>query len=126
SPPTSRDCAEDNPMQTIRVLLLTALALVASACNPPEQAAQPAAPAATESSPAEPAAQVAAPSADPVPAEQSGNTAEPVEESAGTEDATAGKDIVLASPAQAAPRPQTWRLREGAHFRTFTSAQGRS
>ena len=63
--------------------------------------------------------------ADTPSSEGAGSAAQPVEESAGTEDA-AGKDIVLANPAQPAAAPKAWRFREGAHFRAFTSAQGTS
>src|SRR5690606_31903359 len=64
-------------------------------------------------------------------------TGEPVEESAGTDAAdtaaadaegnpAGSKDIILATPGQPSAARESWRFREGAHFRAFPTAQGTS
>lgn len=118
-------------MQSLRLLALAALLTFLGACG---QGPEPPAPAAAPATAPPPAATPAAVTPDPAApaAAQPGTTAPPpatlVEESAGTEPdpAQAGSNIVLPAAAPAPSAPREWKFREGAHYRSLTSAQGTS
>lgn len=125
-------------MRPFRLALTALLATLVAACNP----AEPPAGANGEADDAAISAPAAAPEAEEVyaPATEAVEDAvdeetaapeaaegQPVEESAGTDGNGAGsKDIILATPGQPSAARESWRFREGAHFRAFPTAQGTS